>query len=463
MTSKRLATVTAAAAALLLTVPSLATAALPALGRHRVIVPRVPRHRAIGPCKLSLLAEPHRVTSGDETPQLFGRLSCGAGAETAGQTVTIYQRIGLHAPLAIGTTTTTTDGYYSYVAAAPAASGSYYAVADSVRSPARLVRVAPQVTLSGPTETKALFTGVANRVSFSGTVDPGAAGALVVLQREAATANEEWLTIQRGVVRAGGTFDLVHVFAVPGDANIRAVVRPFGYDMVYGASTSLSYVITQRENPLLTLSATSAATSSDPIFYGQPVTLGGTVAGGAGKPVTLLARTAHSLFSPLASMTAGANGQYSFQQAPQQNTFYRVRAADGTTSAVLFEGVKFVLSAASSATSLPAGQTLTFSGTVTPYQAGHIVYLERQNASGTGWHVVAVSTLTAPVAPSTAASYSIGWTVFGSGKQVYRVKVPGDPVNLGAASEPFSVEVTPAPAAALRPGQQVMPPKEGSV
>ena len=37
-----------------------------------------------------------------------------------------------------------------------------------------------------------------------------------------------------------------------------------------------------------------------------------------------------------------------------------------------------------------AGQALTFSGKSLSGPLGHVIYLERQNASGTGFHVVKV-------------------------------------------------------------------------
>jgi hypothetical protein len=135
----------------------------------------------------------------------------------------------------------------------------------------------------------------------------------------------------------------------------------------------------------------------------------------------------------------------------------------GTHSAILFEGVKYTLTAASTASSLQDGQTLSFSGTVTPYRAGHEIYLERQNGAGTGgFHVVAVA-MPQAAEPGQPASYTISHVVFGLGKQVYRVKVPGDPDNQGVASAPFTVEVTSAPPGSLQPGAQTPLPGEGTL
>jgi len=41
--------------------------------------------------------------------------------------------------------------------------------------------------------------------------------------------------------------------------------------------------------------------------------------------------------------------------------------------------------------------------------------------------------------------------VYDAGTRVFRVKIPGGPENEGAASPPFTIEVTPSPAQALMP------------
>ena len=70
-----------------------------------------------------------------------------------------------------------------------------------------------------------------------------------------------------------------------------------------------------------------------------------------------------------------------------------------------------------------------------------------------------MGTLTA--GPGNSGTYSITHVFFGFGKQVLRIKVPGDPDNEGAASTPFSIEVTPSPAAALRTFPPERLPGEG--
>jgi hypothetical protein len=218
---------------------------------------------------------------------------------------------------------------------------------------------------------------------------------------------------------------MTHTFVVPGDANMRVIVRPHGKFNVRGTSNTLSFEVSQTQNPRLTLNA-----SADPISYGQSVTLSGVLAGGANQKVTLKGHTQGQPSTTLAETTTNGSGEYTFVQKPLVSTAYRVLAGN-VKSAGLFEGVKYVLTASASATTVQAGHALTFSGTVAPIHAGHFVYLERENAFFGGFHVVDVGTVTA------GGTYSITHFVFGSGKEVFRVKVPGDPENQSVSSSPW--------------------------
>jgi hypothetical protein len=337
--------------------------------------------------------------------------------------------------------------------------------AHGAESAVHSVRVAAQVTLSGPAEGSQLLTGRAHRVTFTGTVTPAQTGARVILQRQDSVLGNHWHRIGVGVVEADGSFSITHTFVVAshpstgglgeaGDASIRALVRGDAGNIA-SPSNILEYEISQSENPQLTLLA-----SPDPVSYGQPVTLAGVVAGASKAPVTLLARSAHQRgFAPVAEVTSDGSGNYAFPaQTPLENTFYEVRS-DGRTSAVAYEGVKDVLAAKLDATTVQAGQTLTFSGTVSPQHDGHVIYLERENSSATGFHVVEIGT----VGPGSA--YVIAHVVYEAGAKVFRVRIPGGPENEGAVSQTFTVQVTPAPAGALTPeasGNSSMP-AEGQV
>jgi 2-polyprenyl-6-methoxyphenol hydroxylase-like FAD-dependent oxidoreductase len=145
------------------------------------------------------------------------------------------------------------------------------------------------------------------------------------------------------------------------------IVRPRHKFKLRGISNTLSYSISQRQNPGLTINS-----SADPIAHGQSIQLTGTLAGGASQPVTLLARTPGGGWATIEKGTTDAAGGYSFTQSPPQSTFYRVTGPN-VHSTVLFEGVSYVLTASVSATTVHSGQPLTFAGAVTPARAGHVV------------------------------------------------------------------------------------------
>ncbi len=443
---------------------SLSTAAASAAGRHGARHAR--RHLATpGGCRLDINAAPRFVESG-ESSVVFGALNCPSSLSVAGQTVTIFARsAGAADTSTVGTAITDTTGHYQLTSGPLLTNTQFYATANGVQSGHKGVKVSPKVSLAGPADGSQLFTGggpfirrhtrrlgLSNRVVFSGSVSPEDAGAIVALQRESSVGDEEWRRIGFSRVGQGGTYSITHTFAVPGDANIRVVVRARRLNAP-GASESLSYEISQAQNPELTIQS-----SADPISYGQPVTISGKLATSTSTPLKLLARTRlqHD-FSPVATVSSGNDGSYSFTvQTPTQSTFYKVTGA-GKTSSRLFEGVRYGLTASASAGTVQAGQPVTFSGTVTPGHVGHPVYLQVQNGSGVGFHTVEVTSVTSE------STYSISHTLFAAGTRKLRVKIPGDPENQGVASQLFGVEVTPAPAAALTPEapDNSTPPSEG--
>jgi hypothetical protein len=430
-----------AAAATFLALAAAGASALPHLHRGRL---------GSGKCHISLFAEPHMITSG-ESVGIFGQLLC-LGRPTEGQPVTVYEHTAGSPGITIaGTPTTGEGGFYSLPLSDVTNDGSFYASALTVHSATKVVRVEPVVTLKGPPEPDTLFTGHPSRVTFEGTVNPADEGALLVLQREAATADEEWHPIELSRVGPGGVYSITHTFIAPGDANIRVLVPRHGRFSVRGVSNTLSYVISQRENPNLTINTTDYQTPD-----GSPVTLSGTLAAGQGKTVTLQERTRGNEFATLTTGTTGSGGTYQFSVTPPQNIAYRVIGA-GVQSAVLFQGVKFILTPNPPPTTVEAGQPMTLTGTVTPAIAGKTVYLERENKVGGGYHVVDVGSVLSN------GTYSITDYLFGVGDAVLRVKVPGNPEYLQISSAPFTVDVTAAPAGSLKPSAQPKVPNEGTV
>jgi hypothetical protein len=444
MRSSKLAVVVVAAAASL--IPA---AAATAAGRHR--------RADAGPgngCRVTLNVAPRRITAG-ETALAFGYVKCRNANEDAGQTVTLYQA-SPPAPYGVaGTTTSNSQGFYEISISPLTLNSNFYAIAANAQSRHQNVKVAAQVEVKGPPEgvvPDELRTGRANRVTFTGTVSPADEGALLILQRQNAANGNEWHRIGLGVVGKGGSFSIGHRFVVPGDANLRVVVRG-GARNIASASNILSYEIVQAQNKELTIES-----SADPISYGQTVTISGALAGAPNTPVRLLARSAlQNGYAPVGEVKTNSSGDYTFPaQAPLVNTYYRVQGA-GKSSAVLYEAVKYVLTAGVSSTTVQAGQPLMFSGTVTPAETGHVIYLERENAGGLGFHVIEVGTVSA------GGTYSIVHTFYGVGTDVVRIKIPGGPLNGTTDSQTFTIPVTPANSPATivpeAPGNSTQPPE----
>jgi hypothetical protein len=426
-----------------------------------------------GRCEISLNAPLHSA-AGEEV-LLFGRLHCADPSREAHQEVRLFHHLwGLPGFTYVQSVTTDSAGFYAITRAdgVVETDRSWYVRAQGARSATKRIKVSAQVTLSGPAEGQ-LFTGFPNRVTFTGTVSPADVGGRVILQRQSSLTGNEWHRIDSGIVEpsgASGVFTIVHRFIVPGDANIRVLVRSQGRN-IPSESNVLAYSISQAQNPALTIQS-----SADPIAFGEAATITGKIAAEGEQPVTLLARTVHVHgFAPVAQVMTDAAGEYSFPaQSPVNSTFYKVQAG-GTaapcppgarscpamryrrvSSAVLYEGVRDVLTAQASATTVQAGQIVTFSGTVSPDHTGHVIYLERQNAHAPGFHVIQVWFVEA------GSAYAIPHRFYEPGTKLVRVYIPGGPDNQGAASTPFSIAVTPAPPSTLlaeSPGNSAPPPE----
>ena len=239
------------------------------------------RHRSRGGrCGVSINVVPRQIVAG-EPVVIFGRLRCANQAGAAGREVRLFHHlIGQGGGFGyVQSATTDAAGFYVI---APAdgvveTNRSWYVRALSARSATKRIRVAAAVTLSGPAEGQ-LLTGYPNRVTFTGAVSPADAGARVILQRQNASTGNDWRHIGSGFVTSSGTFTIVHTFVVPGDANVRVLVRSQRRN-IPSSSNVLGYAISQAENPQLTIQA-----SADPITFGESVTISGKLGGGAISP-----------------------------------------------------------------------------------------------------------------------------------------------------------------------------------
>jgi hypothetical protein len=416
----------AAAGGAALALPSLAVAAKHPSpnGRHRI----------------SILTSENPVTYGDSLV-LFGRLT---GPHNGRRVVVLWHHVnGTGAGFTVvQTALTDAAGFYAFqrVEGVVKSNREWYVTSLGARSRTLREKVVDQVTLSGPADGSQLQTG--QPYTFSGTVAfaATAAGQPVVLQRQnAATGAANWSTIDHGVVAADGSWSITHKFVVPGDANIRVLVRANGLH-VASPSPALGYEISQAQVPGLSINATP-----DPMNFGGGVAITGTLGGAAANtPMTLLSHlVGQPGFTPVATAQTDASGNYTFAtQSPQRNTFYEVRGG-GKTSAVVFEGVRDVMNASASPTTITQGQTVTFAGVVAPDHTGHVIWLQEQNASGTGFHTVQVGQLLP------GSTFSIVHQLFAVGTHVFRVQIPGGPENEGAVSQQFTITVNPAVASQL--------------
>ena len=459
-----------------------------------------PRH-ALPFHGLTIHVQPNPITAGDPVT-IDGRLF---GRHRADRLVVLFH----HGPglrrgfVPVQTTHTDATGAYEFARADGVVVSNRYWFVRAADARSRVVYERVQalltVNVTGPGGVSeppgsVLQTGPGYTYTFAGTVTPGTAGATVVLQRQAGAKGNGWATIGRGSVSASGGYSIAHVFVIPsgqsGAATLRVMLRN-DVRNIASPSDPLSYEIEQTQNPNLTITA-----QSNPIVTQTSDTISGVDAAGAGQLLTLYGRDYRHSLGPIASTRTGTGGTYSFPVTPIYNTSYWIVAASapapvtgptgatgatgstgatgasgatgstgatgatgssgatgatgpsvpkGTRSAVLFLGVQAALTAQASTTTVNQGQSVTFTGTLAPDKTGHVIYLERLDAGGDAWHIIASSVVGAN------SSYSITQSFFAVGTETVRVKLPGGPDNQGAASSPFTITVNAIPASALVP------------
>jgi hypothetical protein len=466
-----------------LALTSVAVVAPPSASAHRIHHLRVPLR---GPYRVTIHAQPNPIVAG-EPVVIFGRL---LGRDDQNRLVVLYHRAAgsLLGFVPVQTTETDVNGAYEFSRADGRVDSNreWYVASAGAVSRAVTERVASLVTLNvtGPNnqaepDGSVLFTGKGFVYTFAGNDDPGVPGARVLVQRQAAAGGlNDWVTIGRGTLDASGDFSITHSFVIPsssgGDANVRVLVPADGRNIA-SPSQSFSDEIEQTQNPALTI-----VPSSYVIEEGSNDVINGVDAAGAGQLLTLYAHVAHGRFAPTATTVSGAGGSYSFPVSPVYSTYYRVTSSSpvtgqlstgptgtsgstgmtgstgstgstnavtrpATTSAVAFVGVRVVLTAQTTGTTINQGQSVTFSGSVNPDETGRNIYLERLNVTGTQWHIIA----SAVVGPN--SQYSLSWSFYEIGSETLRVAMVGSPENQGNATSPVNITVNAVPATALAP------------
>ncbi len=387
---------------------------------------------------LTINAIPNPIDAG-EGVFIYGHLNVGP---VGGQTIILYHHLaGSGAGYTrVGQTTTDSRGFYEFTRAEDVVmTNRSWFVRDAgihqIHSRTVFERVAASVSMSASSSTA--VTG--QPVVFTGQVQPNHAGERVVLQEE--TASGDWRDLKSDRLDGGSNYSITYRWRFAGDHTVR-VLFPSDRRNVRGSANPVTVTVQQKQRPGFTINS-----SDQLISYGQSVTISGVLDTAAsattpepGVPVTLWARNAtQNQFTPIADTTTGSDGSYTFApQSPTYNTVYQVRLTlgPGRRSAVLFEGVQDVLSITPSSTTSQVGGHVTFTGNVLPDKAGHVIYLQRLGADG-DWHSEEIRIV------SGASTFQFGWTFGKAGTYQFRARITSGGGNVGGASAPVTIQVSP--------------------
>jgi hypothetical protein len=297
--------------------------------------------------------------------------------------------------------------------------------------------VSPPTTSSSTVDTN-------HRVVFTGSVTPAVHPFDRVLLQQQIGNGDDWRTLKVGHTDRASNYSIAYRFRVAGEheRDLR-VVFPGDARNTRGVSDSTAITVEQAQ-----VNGFTIGSSSPIITYGSSATISGMLSGTSSRtPVTLCSRAADARHFTCTQVGPTTNdGKYSFTVSPPVNELYQVRTnlPPKRHTAVLFEGVKDVVTMSASSSNPTVGQTVTFTGTVQPDKAGRAIYLQRLGKDH-DWHTVEVSR----VQPD--SSYQFSWTFGAPGTREFRARIISDEHNVGAASPPVTVTVAPAPASSLPP------------
>jgi hypothetical protein len=389
---------------------------------------------------LTIVATPDPIFSGDGV-LIYGQLK---GSNTAGQKIVLYHRINPSSVFTkVGTTTTLAGGFYVFTRAegVVTTNRSWYVrapgLSGNVHSRTVHERVAAEVSLATPTApTTGFLTN--QQVVFTGTVAPDHAGDRVVLQEQTGLLGNTWKTLKSGRLNAASQFALPTRFKVPDDYTLRVLFRGDARNAA-AQSDTVTVSVAQKEKPDFTIAAAPqiVANGASTAITGV-LSKAGTTTFDPGVMVTLWGHASGEPYGPITSTTTSTTtGGYSFTVTPAHNEEYQVRMsfAPFRVSAQVYVGVQDAVSISSSSPTSAVGQSVTFTGTVAPDKAGHVIYLERLGADG-HYHVVAVGYVNA------SSAYKFVWKFGTPGTKTFRVRIPGGPDNVGAYSSSVAVTVS---------------------
>lgn len=392
---------------------------------------------------LTIAAVPREIIAG-EGVVIYGRL---LGPNNGGQTVRLYHHVdgSGFGFTPIGRTKTDPSGYYEFLRP----TGIVYTNRDwFVRGPAgahsRTVRERVQALLS--VNSSSSSTDTAHPVVLSGHLTPNHAYEPVFLQKQNASGG--WSTVASGFTDAGSDYTIVHRFRVPAAYSLRVLFRGDARN-VRSFSDTVNTIVDQAQVPGFTIMSASPIVSD-----GGSTTISGVLdQSGTSTPepdivVQLWGRHADQPFTVLADTTTGQNGSYAFSQSNlSANTVYyvatmRLPHSPRRHTARLFEGVQDVVAMQSSTSSTPTGQSVTFTGTVLPDKAGHLVYLQKLGKDGR-FHMVEIGLVRSD------STFQFPYVIGSPGAYTFRARVTGDENNIGGASVPVNVTATTPAAASL--------------
>jgi hypothetical protein len=391
---------------------------------------------------LTIAAVPNPIPAG-EGVLIFGYLT---PAPASPQTIVLFHHIaGSHSGFTpVQTTKTGPGGLYEFVRAE--------GIVDTNRS--WFVREADHPGVHSRTiheRVEALVSLSANRtivetnhpVVFSGQVLPEIhAGERVLLQEQMGLSGDDWVTIKRGRLGLDSRYMITYRWLRPGVRDLRVVFRGDKRN-IRGESDVVTLVVQQAQNPDFTI----AATPADIIPEGSSLRISGVLdMAGTATPegntsVTLLGHGYKQPFTAIQTTTTASDGSYHFDLtgglAPAHNEVYIVRTASAPHrhTALLFEGVRDVVTINASSSTAKVGDTVTFTGSVSPNKNGHVIYLQRLGEDG-DWHTIE----TGFVDPS--SNYQFTWEFGEPGTKMFRARVPGGPENVGAASPAVTITVS---------------------
>lgn len=403
--------------------------------------PRHDRH-------LTIAATPNPVLAGDGV-LIYGQLR---GSDIAGQTIRLYHHLlgsGQGFTL-IGTTTTNFAGFYEFARE----EGVVYTNRDwFVRGPdgshSRTAheRVVPLASINAGSDS----ADTNHLIDFTGAVVPDHAFRRVLLQQQVG-AGDEWRTLTSTQLDASSHYTIAYRWRRPGTHDVRVLIRRDARN-TGGSSDPVSVNIEQAQLPGFTINSSAPITPS-----GSSVTISGvldqpgTSSPEQGAVVQLWGRRADSdRFVVLADTTTASDGSYQFNQPGlTTNMAYvvrtmRVARTKVRHTAILFQGVRDIVTMAPSSPASTVGGTVSFTGTITPDKAGHVIYLQRQGKDG-DWHTVEVRSV------RNDSTFTFSWEFGSPGTFNFRARITSDGDNVGDHSPPVTVTVALPPGSSLPPG-----------